>query len=220
MTHFMAAFAVALTFALQSANAQDDVGRFYLGGSIGQTKIDDDFCDVLIRPKPNCDNKDTSAKLYGGYNIHKNFAVEIGYIDFGEYQMNLSIEDRGTYSFSRTRLTLKQSINSFFFAGIGKINVHPKITLFGKIGLHRWNTHTEWVFTNFGMWNGLGIVHNWYDNQGSTVDSKDTDYFYGIGGEVAPFSNQKIKLRMEYEMFEFDGNRYLDFLSLGVTYTF
>jgi len=49
---------------------------------------------------------------------------------------------------------------------------------------------------------------------------KDTDYFYGIGSEVAPFSNQKIKLRMEYEMFEFNGNRYLDFLSLGLTYTF
>lgn len=39
MTHFMAAFAVAFTFALQSANAQDDVGRWYLGGNIGETKF-------------------------------------------------------------------------------------------------------------------------------------------------------------------------------------
>jgi len=144
MTHFMAAFAVALTFALQSANAQDDVGRFYLGGNIGQVEADD-FCvsDGTIDGitfTTSCDDKDTGAKLYGGYNIHKNFAVEIGYIDFGESQITISNVDRVV----RGRTTTKESTNSFFFAGIGKIHVHPKVSIFGKIGLHRWDAEYRW----------------------------------------------------------------------------
>lgn len=213
MTHFMAAFAVAFTFALQSANAQDDVGRWYVGGSIGKSKFSgialDDFCDSVFEATK-CSDKDTSVKFYGGYTPHKNFSVEGGFIEFGQAKI--------IYGSGQFTVTVESGVKSFFLAGMGKIRVHPEAILFGKFGLHQW----QW---------DLGL-----DQGDVDLDLEDdgVDLFYGIGGEVAPFSNKKIKLRMEYEMFELE-NFYdthdlveliddidtdLEFLSIGVTYTF
>jgi len=207
-------------FTLSSANAQDDVGRFYIGGSIGETKFGDfgardDFCDSFGRGIIDCSNKDTGVKFYGGYTPHKNFAVEGGFIDFGEVKATYVLDDNGRL----TRVTIKTRANTFFLAGMGKISVHPKATLFGKFGLHRW----DWEIDSIPV-----------DGDGAYLEDDGVDLFYGIGGEVAPFSNKKIKLRMEYEMFELENfndklfgreltndlDTDLEFLSIGVTYTF
>lgn len=103
-------------------------------------------------------------------------------------------------------------IQSLFIAGLGKIDVHPKATLFGKVGLHRWDIAVETV----DLRDGFGISN----------DDDGVDWLYGIGGEVAPFTNERIKLRAEYEMFtaqetfndgwDFD----FEFLSIGIIYAF
>ena len=195
----MAVLATVVTLTLtQPANAQS-VGDGYLGGSIVQTTVDD-YCDSgATVTVTNCSDDDTSVKLYGGYNLHKNFAVEGGYIDFGE------VKGTGTLT-SGFSSPVKSSAKSFFFAGIGKIHIHPKANLFGKFGLHRWDAEVE---TNL-----------------VDIDDDDVDLFYGIGGEVALFPNQNIKLRLEYEMFELENfissgtDADLKSLSLGIIYTF
>ncbi|MDD9800685.1 MAG: outer membrane beta-barrel protein [Gammaproteobacteria bacterium] len=217
---FMAAFVVAFTFALQPANAQDDVGRWYLGGGIGQSE-EDDYCDGSSTlalgsgriTVTNCDGKDTGVKLYGGYHFHENFSVEGGYADFGETKGGGIIDgtfqtSTGSRTFNNDPFTVKEEASSLFGAVVGRINVRPKVTLLGKIGVHRW----DYELTPGGA---------------ATIPSSDNgvDLFYGIGGEVAPFPNEKIKLRAEYEMFKLDdvndtADGDISLLSLGLTYTF
>jgi len=214
-TLLMAAFVAVFSFASHSANAQEYAGQRYVGISIGQIK--NDFCDflhftagdsILTRT---CQDKDTDGiKFYVGHNLHKNFAVEAGFIDFGEFKSTYTVGFA-----SRPRVTFipeKTSGNSLFVAGIGKIHVHPKATLFGKVGLHRWDIEFK------------------IDNVGDSTDDNGVDLFYGIGGEVAPFSNNKIKLRMEYEIFPTEAfglprgeeRNAFDFesFSIGITYAF
>jgi len=201
---FMAAFIVAFTLTLQPANAQDDVGRWYLGGGIGQIKLDDYCNSSATITVTNCSGTDTGVKLYGGYNFHKNFAMEGGVIDFGELKATATRTD------DQRSLPVRTSGNSFFAAGMGKIHVHPKATLFGKAGVHRWDVEVKTDIT------GIDVG----------VDDDGVDFFYGIGGEVAPFPNEKIKLRAEYEIFRVENFRDsgadsdFEFLSLGLTYTF
>jgi len=203
----MAAFVAAFFIASQSANAQEHVGQRYFGVNIGQTKTDAYECDGGASVDwTNCPDKDTGIKLYVGHNLHKNFAVEAGFIDFGEFKSNFAFNDNGRIAHGLVKISGK----SLFVAGMGKIHVHPKVTLFGKVGLHRWDIEAG--------------IEGEFDS--IDVDDDGVDWFYGIGGEVAPFTNERIKLRAEYEMFtaedfnnsgsDFD----FEFLSIGVTYAF
>jgi len=215
-----AAFVAVFSFASHSANAQEYAGQRYVGISIGQIK--NDFCDFLhftagvtrvTRVTRTCPDKDTDGiKFYVGHNLHKNFAVEAGFIDFGEFKSIYTVRVRSTTAQRGFVISEKTSGNSLFVAGIGKIHVHPKVALFGKVGLHRWDIEFK------------------IDGVGDSTDDNGVDLFYGIGGEVAPFSNNKIKLRMEYEMFPTEAfglpkdeeRNAFDFesFSIGITYAF
>ena len=202
----------AFSLAPHPANAQEYAGQRYFGVSIGQTKDDPDYCDDdSIATWTNCPDKDTGVKFYVGHNLHKNFAVEAGFIDFGEFKPKFAFDDRGRIN----RGLIKISGNSLFVAGMGKVHVHPKANLFGKIGLHRWDIETGIGWEEPGRWPPQ-----------PDVDDDGVDLFYGIGGEVAPFSNEKVKLRVEYEMFTADdfnnsgSDIDFEFISVGVIYAF
>jgi len=194
----------AFSLVPHPANAQEYVDQRYFGVSIGQAKLEYDSCDEdPAWTWTNCPDKDASIKIYVGHNLHKNFAVESGFIDFGEFKPNVD------YGYG-DRTLVKISGKSLFIAGMGKVHVHPKAALFGKVGLHRWGIDVE------GEELGLSFY----------IDDDGVDLFYGIGGEVAPFSNERIKLRAEYEMFaaeDFNNSGSdidLEFLSIGVTHAF
>lgn len=121
-TLLMAALVAALSLASHSANAQEYAGQRYLGFNIGQTKVD--YCDSSSTTTlTNCSDKDTSIKLYVGHNLQKNFAVEAGFIDFGEFKLP-------NYTFfafgNKDSLSVKSSGNSLFVAGMGKSMSIPK----------------------------------------------------------------------------------------------
>lgn len=67
--------AAVLTAVAGMASAQG-----YAGALAGLTKFDSNDC-----PKQtSCDNSDAGFKVYGGYQLAPNFAVEAGYTDFGK----------------------------------------------------------------------------------------------------------------------------------------
>jgi OOP family OmpA-OmpF porin len=108
----MAVAAVPL-FGAQAAMAQG-----YLGVSGGAS-----FYDVDCAGTTSCDKNDTSFKLYGGYNINPNFAIEGGYTSLGKASANV-----GTL-----RAELKAS--GFEVAGVGKFPAAQNLELFVKLGL-------------------------------------------------------------------------------------
>src|SRR5688572_26874648 len=71
--------------------AQD--GRFYLGGSFGQAEAEG-ICDDIrtlvtgIGTVSSCDEKDSAWKLFGGYQINRNVAIEASYFDYGSITAN------------------------------------------------------------------------------------------------------------------------------------
>ena len=74
-----------LGLAAPTAHAQSDVrlrmdSHFYIGAGIGRSEARD-FCGALGGA---CDAKDMSWNIFAGYQITPNFAVEVGYNDFGK----------------------------------------------------------------------------------------------------------------------------------------
>ena len=109
MKHVALGVISAAAFSLPSlamAQAKGD-SHWYIGGGIGQADVKE------------ADDKDTSMKIFGGYQINKNFAAELGYIDFGK------VNDAGT----------EVKGNAWEVVGVGILPLGGgKFDIFGKAG--------------------------------------------------------------------------------------
>jgi OOP family OmpA-OmpF porin len=102
-----------------SASAQ-----VYVGATAGQSKWNDE-CKGTTK----CDTTSTGYKVFGGYNIDKNFAVEASYFSLGKIsaaanvgQINAKAEVKGS---------------GFEIAGVAKHNFTEEFGGFAKLGLAR-----------------------------------------------------------------------------------
>ncbi len=98
--------ASALTVATPTAFAQS-YSRFYLGAGLGQSKITEDFSNI-VQPVPGAtsgnlstDRTDTAARAFFGFRITPHFGLEAGYQTFGRFisRQNITapVGMQGTY---------------------------------------------------------------------------------------------------------------------------
>lgn len=80
---------------------------FYIGGFIGQADVDE------------VSDEDTSVKVIGGYQFNRNFAAEVGYIDFGK-------TSAGGVEFKA---------NAWEVVGVGMLPVMDRLGVYGKLGM-------------------------------------------------------------------------------------
>ena len=90
--------------------------RFYVGGSLGRS--DFGSCPSFA----SCDTKDLGFRLYGGYQFHPMFSVELGYAGLGETSASVG----GSSG------TIKAS--GWTAQAVGSYPVMNRLALFGKLG--------------------------------------------------------------------------------------
>lgn len=126
----------------------------YLGVSIGNVDLD------------GASDDDTGFKLFGGAYLNKNFGVEVGYADLGEYD--------GT------------EVDGFYIAAVGKYPVNNKIDVIGKLGFMRWSAETSGFSDEDGTDPMIGIGATYkinnkmkilVDYHQVEVDDSDNDMF-------------------------------------------
>lgn len=100
----LAATLVPLAHAQLSMPSYDN-GHYYGGISVGQARVKTNDADVrsLLLPGVaatgiNNDNKDTAYKLFGGYQMNRQLALEAGYFNLGSSSFNASTFPSGNYS--------------------------------------------------------------------------------------------------------------------------
>jgi len=111
------AIGATLAFATLSANAQDK--GFYAGAGVGQSFVDEGRYD----------DHDTAFSAFGGYQFNKYFALEGGYVDFGEIEADVagpSFEGDSTY-----------------ISAVGTLPLNDRFAVYAKAGIHRWNLDTS-----------------------------------------------------------------------------
>jgi OmpA-OmpF porin, OOP family len=159
----------------------------YVGGSVGQSMADN-FCVA----GSGCDDKSTAWSVFAGYQMHRNFAIEVGYREFGEMAV--------TVPGSVTSFDAK----AFELVGVGILPIGDRFALYGKLGAYFGETYSE-VTTALGVTPG-----------------KDSNIHltYGVGAEWE-FIKQ-LRLRVEYQRYqEISGSDvHLDAASIGLVYRF
>ena len=69
--------------ALSPARADDDTGPYYVEAALGHTSLNRGSPTLTGGSSGGIDGNGTSETLIGGYEIDDNFAVELGYHDYG-----------------------------------------------------------------------------------------------------------------------------------------
>lgn len=118
-----------------AVHAQQDAG-FYLGASVGRAHAKD-ACEstgplVVVTA---CDEKDTSWKLFGGYQFNRNFALEGGYVDFGKVTASGTVLG--------VPVSARAEANAFELLAVGTLPLTDRFSLYGKAGLFRWDAKAE-----------------------------------------------------------------------------
>lgn len=202
MTRVMRAFAalsVAIGLAVPSIGMAQGTGAgdagWYIGGALGQSKADG-FCDI-VGPGGSCDDKDTTWRVFGGYQVNKNFALEFGYSQLGE----ITAQD------STGRIALDAT--AFEFTVLGILPVADKFSIYGRAGLYMADTELAATVV------GLGSV---------TVSESNTDLTFGFG--VRYDFTRNFAVRAEWQRYtDLGGGNVilegdLDVMSIGVVYRF
>jgi len=187
------ALAASATFA-GPVLAQDT--GFYIGGALGQAQIDLDCTGAT-----SCDDKDSSWKIFGGYQFNKNFALEFGYGNLGEASLSGPTPPLGTTS-------VKFESTLFELVAVGSLPLADRFSIYGKIGLYRADTDAD--------------VSN--SVLGSTTESdSNSDLTFGVG--VRYDFTRNLGVRAEWQRYsdvtagDF-GESDIDVISVGIIWRF
>lgn len=181
------AFAALALTAATAARADVQPG-FYMGASVGTTKIGDDGFDDI-----DFDDSDAGFKVFGGYSISRNFAVEVSYFDLGEAS--------GHFDDGFDSVDFDVGVSGFNVAAVGVLPVSDMVSLFGKIGYASYDIDAHVEVAGFGS--------------GSDSQS-ESDMTYGIGGAL---SFGQFAVRLEYEAINVD-NGDANMISVGGVFRF
>lgn len=96
---------------------------FYVGGGIGESYVEED--NVL--PGEDFEGEDFAFKVFGGYRFHKNFSVELAYLDFGKPDDNI------------LGIDVETELYAVVLSGVGILPLSDRFELFAKLGVAHWD---------------------------------------------------------------------------------
>lgn len=121
--------------AISSSYAATDDTFWYLGGNIGQSKAKIDDARITSQlpgtASVSDDNNGNAYKLFGGYQFNRNFAVEGGYFNLGEFGYNATTLPPALPGTLSGKIKL-QGLN---LDAVGMLPLGDKFSVFGRLGM-------------------------------------------------------------------------------------
>ena len=129
---------------------------WYAGGNVGRASTDFDAPAPLVAPGIGYseDDRDTAWKLFGGYQFHRNLAVEGGYYDLGRYDFGYAAPGgSGNSRYQGLNLDL-----------VGTFPITDRFSAFGRVGAAYTRARSEFggnseTERGWGPKVGLGIEY-------------------------------------------------------------
>jgi len=138
-------------------------GQWYAGAGLGQSKAKD-VCSFA--PGISCDDTDTATKIFGGYKLNQNFAVELAYADLGKASLGIPGAS-GDYK-----------ATTWDILAVGILPINQQFSVLGKIGVANWSVDANYNLTLAGLGSGslsasgsdityaLGVQYDFSDKVG------------------------------------------------------
>lgn len=201
--------AIASPFA-----SADDKGwdkGWYTGANIGRSMatIDDERITNSLRAGGftsstiTDDDRSTGGKIFGGYQLNRNFALEGGYFNLGKFGYTANTVPAGT-------LRGDMKVQGLNLDLVGILPITEKFSAFGRAGV----TYAETKDT----FAGTGAVRVTNPNP----SKRDTNFKVGLGLQYAFTDNLAVRGEVErYRINDAIGNKGdIDLVSVGLVYRF
>lgn len=176
MIRQLKSFLSAVALMLASAPALPQDTSWFVGLGIGHMKTSDD-CPVTAAPGANCEDEDTTWKIFGGYQFNTYLGVELGLVDMGERPASLSGLGPASAKLRIFEVTL-----------VGTVPVGQRTSAYAKAGIFQWDADFELPAGGSGY-----------------ADANGNDYTYGLGVKYQLTRNSA--LRLEWQHYDDVGDR-------------
>lgn len=188
----------------------DDTG-WYGGLSIGQSGANIDSARIasnllgagFAASAVTSDDSDTGYKLFAGYKVNRNFALEGGYFDLGRFGFAATTVPAGTLNGNIKLSGLNLDV-------VGILPINEKFSAFGRAGLNYAEARDSFSGT------GAVVVLN------PNPSKREANYKFGAGFQYD--FTQSLGMRVEAERYRINdaaGSKSdVDLLSLGLVYRF
>ena len=149
------------------------------------------------------DDRDTGYKIFAGYQVNKNFALEGGYFDLGKFGYSASTVPSGT-------LNGNIKLKGLNLDAVGILPINAKFSAFGRVGMNYAEANDSF--------SGTGAVRVTNTNPSKT----ELNYKLGLG--IQYDFTEAFGMRAEAERYRINdavGNKGdVDLFSLGLIYRF
>lgn len=209
LTALLAVFSSTTVLAggsLFGGDGEDGTGTMYGGASVGQSS--DSTCNSVsdqagaLLGDFDCPNP-SAWKVFGGYKVAPNLAVEGVYVDFGDGEATGNIPVIPGINAVPNATSLTSNATGFGVSGVASAPVSDELNVFGKIGVLAWERKSIATVA--------GIADAAITRQ---ADTDGVDLSLGAGAEYR--INDNWGIRGEYEHFEgVSANLY----SVGATFS-
>ncbi|MEO8118446.1 MAG: outer membrane beta-barrel protein [Rhodoferax sp.] len=205
------ALGLVVCAAMASPFAVADDSGWYGGANIGQSRATIDDARIISGLQGGGystssiidDDRDRGYKIFGGYQINKNFALEGGYFDLGKFGFTATTVPAGTLSGNIRIKGLNLDV-------VGTLPITEKFSAFGRIGANYAEAKDSFK--------GTGSVSVLNPNP----SKRDTNLKVGLGLQYA--FTESLALRAEVERYRINdavGNKGdVDLVSVGLVYRF
>jgi OOP family OmpA-OmpF porin len=187
--------ALGLIAAVAAGPAAAQERGIYLGGSLGTAQYKELCDDVTLG---SCKEDDTGWRAFAGYQLNRNFALELGYANLGE------VGASGLFLGLPTSFVTE--VKGFDLSAILSFPLMERLSLLARLGAYRLRTTADVDVA--GAVSGAGE-----SNSGLT-------YGLGLGTDIG-----KLGIRAEWQRYEnagggATGEDTIDFFSLGALFRF
>lgn len=192
------AMAILLLSALPAAALAQET-HWYGGMGLGQSKASG-ACGKLTGTGFSCEDSDTAVKVFGGYQMNRNLALELGYTDLGE----MKATGNGIGNFGTS---VSVSARGPELTGIGLLPIGEQASLFGRAGVFAWRVEASDSRSSAGSTSASG-----------------TSLTYGLGVKVD--FTKGLMLRLEWQRYKDVGDESktgqsdFDFIGVGLAFKF
>lgn len=183
----------------------------YIGGNIGRSKAHFDEAAIAAQVRAagpvttsiSSDDKDWGFKLFGGYQFHRNFAVEAGYFDLGDFSFTATTAPPGTQ-------TGEIKVKGGNLDLVGSLPITERFSAFGRVGAIYAKTRDSFTGT------GAVVVVN------PNPSDREWSYKYGLGLQYD--FTERLGVRAEAERYRVSdavrGKDNVDLFSVGLVFRF
>jgi OmpA-OmpF porin, OOP family len=203
------AIAAVLTFGATTAGAEA-----YVGASVGRSHenghdpFTDQFLDLGFESAHSkTDDKDIGWRPFVGYGFGPYFAIEAAYADLGSFNSTTTVDPPGTFE-------ARSEIKGYELDAVGRLPLGDRFSLYARAGAFRGKTTTNY--------SGFGSVMVFEDGAEQHKQATKATYALGAGYRITDHIGTRLEWARYNDMGDVltGGQRDIDLVSLGVSYTF